>query len=47
MSTAMREAAIWALAAALALELGSNLIAERTIWHRLDAIEQTLERMKK
>lgn len=43
-----KDAAIWALAAAMILELGINLFTRQTVWHRITAIEErvsVLERL--
>jgi preprotein translocase subunit SecF len=41
-----REAAIWALVAALLLEFGINLFFRRTIWHRLEYVEGSVKELQ-
>jgi hypothetical protein len=41
-----KEAAIWALAAAFLLELGINVAARRTVWHRVDAVEEKVKSLE-
>jgi len=38
-----KEAAIWALAAALLLELGCNVFNRKTVWHRIDSLEEQVK----
>ena len=40
---AWKEAAILALAAALLLEIGINIVGRRTVWHRLEALEEKVK----
>lgn len=41
-----REAAIWALAAAFILELILNVFASETVWHRLTALEHSVQQLQ-
>lgn len=41
-----REAAVWALAAAFVLEGGCNVFAGKTIWHRLTALERSVQALQ-
>ena len=38
-----RDALIWAVVAAVGIELGCNVISRRTIWQRLDAVEEKIK----
>ena len=41
-----REAAILALGAAFVLELAINVFAGRTVWHRLTALEHSVQQLE-
>lgn len=45
-SKSWREAAVWALAAAFIFEGGCNVFAGRTIWHRLTALEHSVQQLE-
>jgi C4-dicarboxylate-specific signal transduction histidine kinase len=40
---AWKEAAVLAVAAALLLEIGINVVSRRTVWHRLEALEEKVK----
>lgn len=41
-----KEAAVWAFAAALTLELGCNVFNRHTIWHRIDQLETQVKALE-
>lgn len=41
-----KEAAVWALVAALFLEFGINLFSSRTLWHRLADMEHRVQNLE-
>ena len=41
-----KEAAVWALAAALLLEFGLNLLFRRTLWHRIEHVEASVKQLE-
>ena len=42
MSEHWRHAAVWAVIAAVLLHITINIMAERTLWHRLTALEHAV-----
>lgn len=45
-SVKWREAALWAVLAAVLLEFGINLFARQTLWHRMDALENRVKQLE-
>jgi hypothetical protein len=41
--THWREALLWAILAAMVFQITENWIRGRTLWHRLDSIEERLQ----
>jgi hypothetical protein len=42
-----REAIVWALLAAVALELGINVVEGKTLWHRVTSLEQRVNALER
>jgi len=43
---AWKEAAIWALIAAFALEISINVISRKTLWHRVESVEEKVRSLE-
>jgi hypothetical protein len=42
-----RDAAIWAVIAALVLEFGINLFSRQTLWHRIESLEDRVSHLER